>query len=560
MNKHRLIILFAAIVIVSSISMGCSTATTIEPEIQPSDTPIPPTVTQEPPTSTQIPNTETPTPLPPTETPFPPTSTNTPVPPSPTPEATEEPIARYTPIYETIPCRFKKPSGFEIECGVLTVPEDRSKPDGNQVELHVAIYKSRSDNPLPDPVFYLTGGGGGNELERGDRYLDDGNDAILDQRDFIMFNQRGTKFTNPYLQCEGLSRFYFDLAFDDVTLAEAVAREVAFIQNCRDQFIEQGFDLDMYNTARNADDLNDLRMALGYDQINIYGTSYGSRYVLYALRMYGQHIRSAIIDSVFPPQTRFFSQDPVNVFNSFKSIFDQCEADSYCSQQYPDIEQKFYEVIDQLDANPRTITVSGTDQLLSYDGNDFLSAIYYYPYLGQAGSVPKAISRASQGNYSYIDPYIPYAKGLGGTDTIAVGVQNSILCREEAPFDSYERLQAGLSQMPPQFAQAYDTTYWFDLCEVWDVEPADPTEKDAVVSDIPTLILTGEFDPITPPHWAQLAAETLTISYYYEFPDHGHGIMRSDRCGFEIGFQFLNDPYAEPDATCLDDISGIEFE
>jgi pimeloyl-ACP methyl ester carboxylesterase len=440
------------------------------------------------------------------------------------------------------------------------VPEDRSIPGGNQVELHVAIYKSRNPNPLPDPLFYLTGGGGGNELQNGSRYLDDGNEAILDQRNFIMFNQRGTKFTDPWLQCDHLSVFYYDLAFEGITHTEAATREVAFMKGCWDNFVEQGINLDMYNTARNADDLNDLRIALGYDDINIYGTSYGTRYALYFMRIYGEHVRSAIIDSVFPPQIHFFSQDPVNVYKTFKNIFDQCEADAYCSQQYPNIEAVFYDLITKLNANPRYIPVSGSPNLLPYDGIDMLSAVYYYPYLGQAGSVPAAIFKASKGNFEDIDPFIPYAKGLGGTDTIAIGVQNSILCREEAPFDSHESLQEALSGLPPRFSQAYDTTYWSDLCEVWDVSPANPIEKEAVVSEIPTLILSGEFDPITPPHWGFLAGETLANSYYYEFPNHGHGIMRSDKCGFDIGLQFLNDPTIEPDSSCLDDISGIQFE
>ena len=81
-----------------------------------------------------------------------------------------------------------------------------------------------------------------------------------------------------------------------------------------------------------------------------------------------------------------------------------------------------------------------------------------------------------------------------------------------------------------------------------------------MTSDIPTLILAGEFDPITPPYWGRVAAETLNTHYFYEFPGHGHGIMRSDRCGFEIGLQFLNDPYTEPDSSCLDEIGGVIFE
>jgi pimeloyl-ACP methyl ester carboxylesterase len=161
--------------------------------------------------------------------------------------------------------------------------------------------------------------------------------------------------------------------------------------------------------------------------------------------------------------------------------------------------------------------------------------------------------------YLVVEGFIPFTMGVSPSDTIAEGVQNSILCREETPFDSYERLAELGSLLPPQVAQAYDSSAIYDFCAEWGVEPADATEKDPVASDVPTLIPTGEFDPITPPVWARLAGETLSNSYYYEFPGLGHGVMRSNRCGFQIGLQFLNDPYVEPDASCIDALRGIVF-
>jgi pimeloyl-ACP methyl ester carboxylesterase len=155
---------------------------------------------------------------------------------------------------------------------------------------------------------------------------------------------------------------------------------------------------------------------------------------------------------------------------------------------------------------------------------------------------------------------IPYAMGVIPSDTIADAVQNSILCREETPFDSYERLVELGEQLPPQFARVFDSRAIYDLCAAWGVAPADAAEKEAVVSDVPTLILAGEFDPITPPAWGRLAGETLSRSYYYEFPGLGHGVMRSNRCGFQIGAQFLEDPYTEPDASCTDVMRGLVFE
>jgi pimeloyl-ACP methyl ester carboxylesterase len=468
----------------------------------------------------------------------------------------------YVPVFEPAPCRFYKPEGLDPECGNLIVPEDRSQPEGNQVRLHVAIFRSRSADPRPDPLIYLTGGGGGNELDTTVRYLDDGNDAILDERDFIMYNQRGAKYAVPYLRCEGYSTFMAELVPLNLPPDEAEAREIDFFLDCRDDLLERGLDLNTYNTAVNADDLNDLRIALGYDEINIYGTSYGTRLALEILRRHGQHIRSAIIDSVYPPNVHFFSDYWANAYDTFRRIFDACEADAGCRQRYPGVEDTLYRLVDELDANPRSMVYrgGGAEIPLTYDGGDFVHALYYLPYGSEPGMVPFFIHSAGQGDFGPIESMMPWVKRVVPSDTIAAGVQSSILCREETPFDSYQRLVELNSQMPPQFARGYDSSFDYDLCSGWGVDPAPAADKEPVVSDVPTLILTGEFDPITPPAWARLAAETLAHHYYYQFPGLGHGIMRSNRCGFQIGLQFLNDPYAEPDASCLDDLTGIQFD
>jgi pimeloyl-ACP methyl ester carboxylesterase len=468
----------------------------------------------------------------------------------------------YVPVFEPAPCRMQKPPGFQPECGNLIVPEDRSKPDGPQVQLHVAVFRSRSRDPKPDPVIYLTGGGGGNELDSAIRYLDDGNDAILDERDFIVWNQRGAKYAKPYLRCKGYAAFRADLAAMDLSREEAEAREIEFALDCRDGLVERGIDLNMYNTATNADDLNDLRVALGYDKINIYGTSYGSRLALEVLRRHGEHIRSAILDSVYPPNVHFYSDYWINSWATFERIFDACEADASCRQRYPGIEDALLRVLDDLEASPRTVKYRGTSAeiTLTYDDAVFVDAMYLYPYLSEPGMVPLVIQSASRGDFSPIESFIVYTMGVIPSDTIAEGVQYSILCREETPFDSYERFVELAKEMPPQIARASLSSVDYDLCAEWGVEPADQVEKEPVVSDVPTLILSGEFDPITPPLWARLAAETLSNSYYYEFPGLGHGIMRSNRCGFQIGQQFLDDPYSEPDASCIDLMPGIRFD
>lgn len=465
----------------------------------------------------------------------------------------------YLPVFEPAPCQFARPEGFQPECGFLVVPEDRSKPDGNTVRLHVAIYRSRSADPAPDPLIYLTGGGGGNELDRAIRYLDDGNDAILDDRDFIMYSQRGTKYNDPFLECHGYTELVQELVFQHLPMDEIEQRIVEYLAGCREEYRDLGYDLNMYNTAVNAADLNDLRIALGYDQINIYGTSYGTRLALYILRDYGEHIRSAIIDSVYPPQIHYYSTFATNAFNTFERIFEACSADEICNRKYPELETFFYQAVDELNANPRYMDFNGNSDAIKYDGDNFVTAMYLFPYISQTEYFPAVVYQVIRSDYSTLEDMIPYTIDIGGEDVIADAVHYSIQCREETPFDSYQqRLEMG-KELPSQIAGAYSSPFEFNLCARWEVAPAPPTDRDPVVSDVPTLILAGEFDPITPPEWAILAGETLSNSFYYEFPGHGHGVMRSVPCGFEIGLQFLNDPNNQPDGTCVAELPGIEF-
>jgi pimeloyl-ACP methyl ester carboxylesterase len=116
------------------------------------------------------------------------------------------------------------------------------------------------------------------------------------------------------------------------------------------------------------------------------------------------------------------------------------------------------------------------------------------------------------------------------------------------------------TDLPPQLAGYFDLDYAFTLCESWQSRQADPVENAAAASDIPALLLAGQFGPVTPPGWGRLAAETLRNHLFYEFPGLGHGIVRSEGWGLDFGLQFLADPAREPDAACLDELTGPRFE
>lgn len=514
------------------------------------DTPLPPTA--EPTlTSTSLPPTTTP--LPPTPTPPPrPSATPTRTPePSPTP--TEEALS--LPAFVPGECRFGN-SAVAAECGDLIVLEDREKPDGATVSLHVAIFRSYNPNPEPDPVIYLMGGGGGNALGAADYYLRTVGNKIRATRDFIMYNQRGTHLNEPFLGCPGEVAFQRELDGQELSREEEDARSEAFLLDCRDTLLAQGIDLAMYNSVTNAADVNDLRLALGYEQVNYYGTSYGTRLGLTIMRYYPESVRSVILDSVFPPQVDYPSDAISSFVASVNRVFAACSADTACSNRYPDLKESFYQTINDLEANPGSIVVDGRTVVV--DAKVFMDAIYMVLHPASAvPDVPYAIRSASRGNFGPLQWAIESLEGY--SENVATGVYYSSLCRDEVDFDSYEHSLEVAADYPPQWADYFELSSFFRTCEFWGAGQADPVENQAVVSDVPALIFAGHFDPITTPEWGQLAAETLSHSYYFEFPNMGHGVMRADPCALRIGLQFLDDPLNEPDASCLAELTLPDF-
>jgi pimeloyl-ACP methyl ester carboxylesterase len=477
----------------------------------------------------------------------------------------------YEPAFELAECfttdlKWTLPDkGYDLVCGYLIVPEDRSQPAGKQVELPVVVFHTDAQNPRPDPVIYLAGGGGFDVMPLLPFYLQRFGDAILRDRVLVVYNQRGAPLCKPALPCPGYGQLLYDLARNgNSSQKERMARKIDFLRDCHDDLIEKGINLEMYNSTTNAADADDLRIALGYEQANYYGTSYGTTLGLALLRDHPQRVRSIILDSVQPPQVAVNSERAPNAYRAFTKLFSACAADEYCSQAYPDLEATFYRVIDDLNAHPAITTAPGWQ--VSYGGGVFSEAIYAMLHLGQAHSAPRAIYRAAAGDFRDLEPYLPDildAVSPTELDVISAGVFYSLACREEVPFDSYENALALAADLPPAIADHYlfRFAFWqFSLCESWHIEPGDPVVNKPVSSDVPALIFAGHFDPITPPEWGQLAAETLSNSFYYEFPGLGHGVMDSNRCALRIGLQFLDEPTTEPDASCLDKLSGLDSE
>jgi uncharacterized protein (DUF885 family)/pimeloyl-ACP methyl ester carboxylesterase len=463
----------------------------------------------------------------------------------------------YVPVFEPGGCRFNVPSGYNVECGDLIVPEDRSRPDGPMIRLHVAVFKSASSNPAPDPVILLEGGPGGNLLDRSARFMQLGGDEILKTRDYILFNQRGTHYAQPSLECPGQEDFYWGLAEQELSHTERNAKKIEFLVDCQKALLAQGINLAAYSSAENAADVNDLRVALGYERVNLYGGSYGTRLALTIMRDHPDGIRSAIIDSVLPPQVDLDVELASSADRAFTTLFEGCAANAQCTARYPDLGETFYQLVDELNVNPVTVKLRGNEVAAWVDGDIFMDAVFGCLYRSDVIPwIPSLIHEVRRGNY---DVLIAPLEVMFDESAISLGMYHSVQCREEVAFESHEAALSRGAGLPPQVVQHFASSFAFTLCESWQSGQAALIENKPVVSDIPTLVLTGQYDPITPPAWGQLATETLSNSFYYEFPGFGHGVSFDGPCGVKMLLEFLSDPRKEPDSSCIDELTGPDF-
>ncbi|HSR46125.1 MAG TPA: alpha/beta fold hydrolase [Acidimicrobiia bacterium] len=463
-------------------------------------------------------------------------------------------------------CEFDEPPGYQVDCGWLVAPEDRSDPaNGKTVRLHVAIFRSQVAGVPEDPIVYLEGGPGGDALEAVPFTFAQAFAPFLESRDFIMFDQRGTGFSSPSLACPETVELAFEQLDLDLDLDEALAQELAALEECHTRIVEEA-ELSLYNSEASAADLADLRVVLGYEEWNLFGISYGTRLALTTMRDHPEGIRSVILDSTYPPQVSLPLEVGLNAARAFTVFFDACAEDPECSGAFPDLEARFFALVDALDAEPIMATLLDVFTLEEHDalveGDALLGLLFQSLYSSELIPVlPGLIDDVENGDYQSLELLL--SNFFANIEFISTGQTFAVQCREELPFtDPAELATAG--DFDPYIKRIVESggstgPFALEVCELWDVGTADALENEPVASDIPTLVLAGEFDPITPPSWGVLAAETLANASFFEFPGLGHGTSVSDECALSIALEFLNDPSAEPDGSCVSAMSGPDF-
>jgi len=486
---------------------------------------------------------------------------------APTQLPTPMPTQAYTPRYEETTCLFDTPNRVKVTCGYVIVPESRAGNPADTIRLAVAVFHSTSSNPAPDPIVFLQGGPGGEAIELSANGYEVVVEPFISERDFVVFDQRGTGLSMPSLKCDELNKVYFQDIYGTI---ENSTRELVYenaLFSCSGFHRSNGINFQAYSTVENATDLRDVVQLLGYQKVNLFGVSYGTRLALVTMRNHPEIVRSAILDSVVPVEMNLLREYPNSAKSALTKIFETCMVDVECNTAYPELEKVFWELVNQLDARPVTLTTSaypiGT-VTETVDGYYLISVV-----LGLArndvfiNTIPQTIYRVKNGDYTTLtlaQYALPYA-----FDGINPALYISTMCREHVLASSQEELKEISNSLDIDeliwrpFYGSFEEMY--DACKSWGAAGPDLGENDAVVSDIPSIIIEGSYDPATPPFMGKQVAQNLANSFYFEFPNAGHvpSLDNPKGCAMKVVLEFLKNPLIEPNRECVNKIEAVDY-
>ena len=480
---------------------------------------------------------------------------------------------------DPVVCPFRGDVDYEpgdIDCFLLEVPENREKPDSRFIELHVARINSRWDKEdfedkteetglkpgkREDPVIYLTGGPGVTATTYVRRLKEHG---ILDHRDMYILEQRGIGYSDDFCpQYSGRKPGADDVA----TFEESLAAGNERTRFCAENAAAAGVDLSGYNTLENARDVKALRRALGLEKWNVWGISYGSILGQAYIKEDPDGILAVALDAIMPLDVRDSDQHWRVVdwyMRDLEKIQAICDAQPGCAEHYPDLVDRLRQAVESVTGHPIEVKAFNTEIFPSGKARIFENIVAMLPfaYLYEQENYPAipglvyAWADAVERRDEHVFGAIVAMLSEGGMLSSSQGMANAIHC-----IDGGRAAQARASNRDreeyPVLGRAMGTAesdaQGVALCEELGMATRPDSDYFAVQTDLPSLIIEGEMDPITPPPNAMAILPGFSNATYVEFPFAGHGPSRSVECGGAMLNAFFDDPMAEPDVSCTEE-------
>jgi pimeloyl-ACP methyl ester carboxylesterase len=445
------------------------------------------------------------------------------------------------PLHE---CRLEHPlqlGSIAARCGTLAVPEDPENAAGRTIDLFVAVVPALNRRASAAPLFLLAGGPGQAAADLYASYA--GAFARANRNhDIVLVDQRGTGRSEP-LVCS-----YPDDWGDTEEAMPELRRATAA---CLEKY---GKRVRFYTTSVAVRDLDRARVALGYAAIDLYGSSYGTRVAELYMRRHPRETHAVVLDGVTYPEQAIGPDTPLDGERALDLIVSRCAAAPECSAAYPGLAAELGSLRRRFGPEKLPLVMadptSGVPLPLAFNRSVFSAALRLLSYSAtEASLLPTLIHQAAIGRAAPLAAEtLMMARQI--RDQLASGMQNSVVCSEDVPFfhlSEAERQRIG---------QTYQGTDQLDalveICKIWPQGPVDADLHAPLQSAVPTLLLSGEADPVTPPADAERLARGLARYRHLIVPGEGHGQITTS-CMPKLMADFLDT--AEPgklDASCLD--------
>lgn len=441
------------------------------------------------------------------------------------------------------------PKAYSSRRGYLIVKESPNSHSDREISLPVVIIKSKqkANTKQQPPILKLAGGPGVSGLNTA---AYPGAYPWLSHRDFIIMGQRGTKHAKPALMCPEFLRA-LNAANNNSELSIAAAKK------CRQRYQSAGIDLSAYHSSASARDIEALRIALNIDKFALYGGSYGTRLALTYARDYPDSVASMVLDSPLPHTARFDDQSPQNFEHALQAIADSCLSMRDCRNAFPRLFERFKRALASAADTPWNVQFKGGTQR---DVSDTQLAILMNPSSpSSAAYIPITMDAIARKD---IQSLAPLLDSESATTAFAWGMRLSVWCSESAPFS-----QRYTRKPPDSFASLDGAAVAPEVCKIWRVPKRPMQEKVATTASVPTLVIAGQFDHLTPPSWGEEVVSTLNNSYLAIIPHGGHletNNWSGNGCAMKIAATFFKDEQAflkNPLAasTCLNNPPAIKF-
>ncbi len=432
------------------------------------------------------------------------------------------------------------------QCGFLEVPENPDDPAGKTISLHIAVAGATSTDTREDPVFFFAGGPGQAASEtwvmiRGTL------DKVRKQRDIVMIDQRGTGQSHK-LQCE----------VEDTEDLNAEINLEELAQQTRNCLAQLDGDPRFYTTTIAMQDYDRVRQAMGYEKINLIGVSYGTRAAQVYLRQFPDAVRTVTLDSVVPMELALGQEHAPMLDRAVGLVFEDCRKDPDCNESFPGSLTALNELLQGLREEPRWITVThpttGKDYDLRLTAETLAIAIRFLSYASETqATLPLLVHEAlSTGRLERLATQAMLVMG-GISEMIARGMELSVMCAEDYPFLDLDA-DHGNTLLGDIFLDAFQAQ-----CEVWPQGAVDDHFHEGVITNLPVLLMSGERDPVTPPHYAAQAAESFSNHLNLVARGQSHSVMKHV-CLKEVVTAFIELGATEGlDTACVEHIAPAPF-